>query len=410
VIAESEYSRLPFEEAVGYLRQKTNLGSRRWTDIWKEEHARSFVVAGAMKSELLSDFRSAVDAAIADGETIADFRKRFDEIVARHGWSYKGGRGWRTRVIYDTNVRMAYAAGRWQQMTDPGVLKLRPYLMYRHGDSVVPRPEHLAWDGLVLRADDPWWNTHYPPNGWGCKCKVLSLSRRDLERMGKDGPDTAPEPVRRSWVSRDGSRRGNVPLGIDPGFDYNVGKARGMGPAEIAASRAEIPGEWEKLTPGNWKSNRRPEQVPLDLPKADLAPKAKTAAEVVSALSRILGAEDVVLWSPRNSGGAQPVHVNAWVLGNHIAPTRARFLPLLPELIETPFEAWATFERHTGTQELVIRQRIIKAFRLNESKEQGLLLVANMVNGELESWTFIPPRNINYLQKQREGKLVYGRE
>lgn len=158
---------LTFDEAIKFFRQKVNLPTRTWKDIWQRMHARAFVVAGVMKAELLTDFRQAIDKAIADGTTLAEFRKDFDNIVARHGWSYKGSRGWRTNVIFEANIRTAYSAGRYNQMTDPDVLKSRPYWEYRHGDSINPRQLHLKWHGTVLRADDPWWQTHYTPNGWG---------------------------------------------------------------------------------------------------------------------------------------------------------------------------------------------------------------------------------------------------
>ncbi len=38
-----------------------------------------------------------------------------------------------------------------------------------------------------------------------------------------------------------------------------------------------------------------------------------------------------------------------------------------------------------------------------------LLLVAQANKGLLEAWTFIPTRDLKYLNKQREGVLVYGR-
>jgi hypothetical protein len=43
--------------------------------------------------------------------------------------------------------------------------------------------------------------------------------------MGKKGPDTAPEIKYREYTDRDGNVK-QVPQGIDPGFDYNPGKAR----------------------------------------------------------------------------------------------------------------------------------------------------------------------------------------
>lgn len=224
---EVKYKNLPFLEAIAFFRGKVNMPTERWNDLWKQMHARGFMVAGAMKAELLSDLRGAVDKAVGSGITLAQFQKDFDHIVAKHGWSYKGGRNWRTRVIFETNIRSAYNAGRWQQMTDPEVLALRPYLIYRHGDSIHPRLHHLAWDGLVLEATDPWWKTHYPQNGWGCKCKVFSVSKRELSEMGKDGPDKAPRVKNRDWTDKKTGKTYKVPEGIDPGWDYNVGMAAG---------------------------------------------------------------------------------------------------------------------------------------------------------------------------------------
>ncbi|MXW30301.1 MAG: DUF935 family protein, partial [Chloroflexi bacterium] len=225
-LADEGTARLPFDEQIEFLRGKLSIPTRAWTDLWQSQHDVAFTVAGAARDELLSDLRGAVDAAVADGETLASFRKRFDGIVAKHGWSYNGGRDWRTRVIYGTNLRTSYAAGRWQQLQ--AVRRSRPYWRYRHSPaSVTPRHQHVEWDGLVLRADDPWWRTHYPPNGWGCNCYVEALSEREVRRLGKDGPDEAPALDEREVTvgSGPGARTVDVPAGIDPGFAYAPGRS-----------------------------------------------------------------------------------------------------------------------------------------------------------------------------------------
>ena len=225
--ASVTHTRLPFAEQIAFFRSKLDLPTRAWTDIWQAQHDKSFVVAGAAHADLVADLRGAVDQAIAEGTTLATFRKGFDSIVAKHGWSYNGGRDWRTRVIYGTNLRTSYAAGRYQQMKD--VAEHRPFWRYRHSDaSEEPRHVHLSWDGLILRHDDPWWDTHYPPNGWGCKCYIETLAPRDLKRLGKDGPDPAPAVRTRTvTVGAKGPspRTVTVPVGIDPGWAYAPGKS-----------------------------------------------------------------------------------------------------------------------------------------------------------------------------------------
>lgn len=106
---------LPSEETIRYLRSKANITTQHWDEMLGDIHAKAFTVAGATKLALLQDLRSAVQAALEQGESIGQFRKRFDQIVQEHGWDYKGQRGWRTRVIYDTNLRAAHMAGKWEQ-------------------------------------------------------------------------------------------------------------------------------------------------------------------------------------------------------------------------------------------------------------------------------------------------------
>ena len=220
------YGSLPFPEQIAFFRQKALTPTRAWTDVWRDAHDSSFMVAGAANADLLQDFHDAIDQVVSEGKTLRDFGKDFDRIVEQYGWDYKGGRDWRVRTIYQTNLRQSYNAGREVQMADPEVRRARPYGLYRHGDSRVPRPLHLSWDGLVLPLDDPWWDTHSPQNGWGCTCKKFSLGPRDLEKRGLKVADQAPDNGVRDWVDKATGEVHQVPNGIDPGFDYRPGATR----------------------------------------------------------------------------------------------------------------------------------------------------------------------------------------
>ncbi|BBL70337.1 phage minor head protein [Methylogaea oryzae] len=210
---------LPFQEQIAFFQQKLDLPTRHYDDILQAQHDRSFVVAGAMKADLLADLRGAVDRAISEGKSIQWFREQFDGIVEKHGWAYKGERDWRTRVIYKTNMSASYAAGRWAQLNDPDLLKSRPYWKYVHNDTVThPRPLHVAWSGLTLRHDDPWWLAHFPPCGWGCRCRVTAVAE------STPGRDTAPDDGTWEKVDRWGEVH-SIPRGVDYGWDYAPGQS-----------------------------------------------------------------------------------------------------------------------------------------------------------------------------------------
>jgi hypothetical protein len=239
---------LPFDEQSEFFRAKLNLPTERWDDIQRAAHDRAFVVAGAMKADLLDDLRQAVSP--LQRTTLEQFRQDFRAIVQKrgwHGWTGEGtpaGEAWRTRVIFETNVRSSHAAGRYRQLTDPRTLEAMPYWRYVHSDSVLhPRPHHLAWHGLTLRHDHPFWKTHFAPNGWGCRCKIVAV------RAPRAG-DAAEPPA--GWDARDA--KGSLP-GIDRGWDYAPGANAATPLAELVENKlikldaAIGAAMWETLAP-----------------------------------------------------------------------------------------------------------------------------------------------------------------
>ncbi len=112
---------------------------------------------------------------------------------------------------------------------------------------------------MLLRVGDPWWRTHFPPNGWGCRCTVEQLSDDDLERRGyaplPDNVHPADEGMTRPWHNDRTGETIQVPVGIDPGWAQNAGLVdpvagaravlRGKLAAAPPAQRAALLDTWE---------------------------------------------------------------------------------------------------------------------------------------------------------------------
>ncbi|VFR34640.1 Phage (Mu-like) virion morphogenesis protein [plant metagenome] len=407
---------LPFREQLAFFRRKLNLGTTSWADIYAAEHDWAFTVAGANRDGILADFRGAVERAIAGGVTLEDFRRDFDAIVARQGWDYNGSRNWRSRVIYETNLRTSYAAGRFEQLQ--AVKDRRPYWRWNHSDAVEhPRPEHVAWDGMVLHADDPWWRFYFPPCGWGCQCYITAHNERDLRRMGKSGPDTAPAIVMREHVigknSVLGPRTVRVPEGIDPGFEYTPGRSRlesavlrerPDGPDLSSASSAGVP--------------NRPPPDPLPAPRAfdpdRLLPGGADASEYVARYLQEFGAtidrpaivQDVVGERLVMSADLFRDVSGAW---KALKRGRERFLLLLADALRDPDEVWVRIEWQESRQKAVVRRRYLARFDIEGQPVPALAVFEVGADGWAGVTTF-PAASDEYLASTRVGVRLYRRQ
>lgn len=417
---------LPFEEQIDYFRGKVDLPTRSWTDIYKQEHDYAFVVAGATKRALLADLRGAVEKVISAGGTLEQFRQDFDQVVERHGWQYNGERGWRTRVIYETNLRQSYNAGREAQMADPALRKRRPYGLYRHGDSAHPRPQHLAWNGLVLPLDDPWWSTHSPQNGWGCKCKKFMLSERDVQRQGlKVG--TAPAIEYEDQVigknSPNGPRTVRVPKGIDPGFEYAPGRSRltdAMPPLRATDPLPEpTPGAKSSATAAGLPNRRSAGALPAPRPAAAkrLLPAGLADEVHMQRFLEEFGA------TPEAPAVFKDVTGDAVVIGRGLftqaksgklkvgKPGHARELLLLADALKAPDEVWVRLEWMYAQNKAVVRRRYISRFVIEGEPVPALAVFEVGDDGWDGITTFSPQAgSADYLESLRIGVRVYRRE
>lgn len=226
------------EEAINYFRQKGYRIGFDYRDVWQQEHQAAFTVAKAMQLDLLTEIRTLVDASLANGTTLADFSKALTPRLQARGWwgrqemtdpatgerqEVQLGSPRRLKTIYDTNLATAYSEGQWERIERNK--RLFPFLEYVRSASANPRHTHLAYAGLVLPADDPFWSSHLPIKEWGCKCSVIQHNRRSLEREGLQVGEAPPE-VMRTMVNKRTGEVMQVPQGVDPAFNYPPGGRR----------------------------------------------------------------------------------------------------------------------------------------------------------------------------------------
>lgn len=182
-----------FQEALDFLKQKKALPPELYYRLEAEARDKAFTVSGYTAAEVLEQFLQELETAVENGTTKEAFQERMNGYLESSG--YEGINPWRADVIFRTNLQTAYNAGHYKAMTDPAVRKRRPYWQYQTAGDGNVRPEHAAMEGRVYRCDDPIWDVWYPPNGFRCRCIVVSLTEDQIRQRGLQVDQVMPHGI-----------------------------------------------------------------------------------------------------------------------------------------------------------------------------------------------------------------------
>lgn len=236
------------EQAVNYFQGKGLKKTFMWWEMQAEQHTAAFTVAKMMDVDLLKTTQAAIDHAIDNGLGTEWLNENLIPEMQKKGWWGKNeavkigdkpiqlGSPARLQTIYRTNMQSAYAVGQWDAIQDAKLAM--PYLMYDAIDDNRTRPEHAALNNIIRPIEDPFWRTHYPPNGWNCRCSTIQLSDADLVQHGlKQTPDAAMPNGKKAWENPMTGQTEIIPEAIDPGFNFNPGVSYAAHLAKIAKQK-----------------------------------------------------------------------------------------------------------------------------------------------------------------------------
>lgn len=212
--------------AFEHLQSKTLLPSFSHYDVWLYEHAVGFTVAKMMDADLLADTKAALEHAMQSGEPYHQFVKKMKPYLMARGWwgeqvmtdpvdgvakTVQLGSTRRLRVIFQTNMATAYAAGQWARVQEDK--REFPYLKYIASTAEQKRASHMAFYGRIWRVDDPIWQSIFPPNGYGCQCTVRQLTAKQALR--ERGEDISKQPENFTEQQKANHAKGIIDDGTD---------------------------------------------------------------------------------------------------------------------------------------------------------------------------------------------------
>ena len=165
---------LPWDEAVAAFVSRKAMSPEEFYRLSDDARQRGFTATRLLTESLRDRAKSELERVIAEGGDLQSFvAAMVDEGVTL---GVGGADIGYLDNVFTTNVLGAYGAGRYRAILDPDVRRARPFVQYRTaGDSRV-RESHKKLDGKVFRTDDASWRPAAPPNGFRCRCGIVTLA------------------------------------------------------------------------------------------------------------------------------------------------------------------------------------------------------------------------------------------
>ncbi len=150
------YLRAHLEEAVqlGFGIVDEKLRGYLLANVQRFSGFKTYAVQQAM-TEKLTDAKGNI-------RPFAEFKADCLAINQRYNVDY-------LRTEYNQAIASSQMAAKWSTFDSYSLLRYDTV-----GDELV-RPEHAKLDGITRPHGDAFWNEHYPPLAWGCRCTVSEL-------------------------------------------------------------------------------------------------------------------------------------------------------------------------------------------------------------------------------------------
>ena len=428
--------KLPPRRAIRYFKAKGYAISWNWWEVWQEAHAKAFTVAKALQLDVLHTLRGALQRALDEGLTERAFARDMEPALKKLGWwgrqvvvGEQGeaelvqlGSPHRLKTIFRTNMNTSYAAARFRQQLETA--DIRPYWQYLAMGDARTRPSHAALNGQVFRHDDPFWNSHYPPNGFNCRCRVRALTAEQVKERGLKitssrgrlatvnqhaGIDKhSGEIVTRPGTAYRGTDTLDRPFILTPdaGWSHNPGRA-----FPLFDPLGQVPDSINRLATG--QQTFRDFALPalaatptvLRLPVPALLPKAKSAEAALTQLTTALALPKRGWRRVETPAGLDDVVIAQSFLPHIVNDRRAareRYANYVLPTLQDPLEVWLT-RYEDGS----LRRRFIALFE--EARRQSLVVARENRDGSI-LFNFIPAGRETYLDTQRQGLLLHRKE
>jgi hypothetical protein len=223
------------DEAITWFKKRTAIPSKDLAVMQESARRKGFWMAKVRTAQRAKRIQDSLEIALAHGMDFATWKKTNRGILQRISNAH-------LQTTFRNWNQTAYNAARVNYLSDPQVIKRRPYWMF---DAVMDgrtTPICVASNRTVLRANHPWFKRHTPPLHHNCRSSIRGLTAFQANKIGikQRGPNRL-------------TKAKAAAAGLEPG---KVAPEKGFG--------KHIDEPWTPSTkelPKGFKRPKRPEEI-----------------------------------------------------------------------------------------------------------------------------------------------------
>ena len=400
-----------FQEAEEYLQARFNISHDMFVQSSNEIKQYAFSVSSLAREDSLAQLSQKLLESYDEGISFASFKKSLQDGKLNSEIADLTDR--QLNLIYTQNMNSAYSYGRYQGLIQ--AVDIFPNWEYiTIGDKRV-RPSHAALNGTIRKYDDPFWRSHYPPNGYACRC-VVEVSTEDpngegIPKWDKEHADIAFEKGGYPKAFELGKK-----INPDEGFDHNIGDMQGWIKDRISKmntiSNATRTSFFTNTSPlKNWDKNKNAISTGTDYAQLkDGIEKAKDHLRgdigvyetIFDKKGNMVGSDlnyvlDHISTSEKGKSKKRVFDETKW-------KSRAKLVDVIKDIIETG-DIVEDIERYGKSKQIILSRKYIKNVRI-DGENTPVMIIAEYPKFEKDS---IPTLTTVYpFKKEDQSKKISG--
>lgn len=165
------------DEAITWFLRRTPVSKKELAAMRENAKRQAFWMAKVATKQRAAKIQASLRDALAHGmdfETWVSTNKNILKRIPIH----------HLETTFRNWTQTAYNAARVDYLSNPQVIKRRPYWVF---DAILDgrtTPVCTAYDGTVLPAKHPWFLAHTPPLHHNCRSTIRGVTQKQAEKIG----------------------------------------------------------------------------------------------------------------------------------------------------------------------------------------------------------------------------------